>query len=64
MSRKYNAPHPERSRSNYPNRPGLFGPHGKLALIEGRQGLRLRQERRAELTGSPVKIPGRVEVTE
>lgn len=53
MSRKHNCPHLDRSRSNYANRPGMFGPHSRLEPIEGRQGLRLRQERREEQTGVP-----------
>lgn len=53
MSRKYNCAHPDRSKSNYPNRPGLFGPHSRLEPIEGRAGLRARQERRLAQTGVP-----------
>jgi len=32
--------------SQYQERPGLFGTSGKLAGIDGRTGLRVRQERR------------------
>lgn len=53
MSKRHCTKHPDRGRSNYPNRPGMFGPHGHLADIEGRQGLRARQERRVEQTGVP-----------
>jgi hypothetical protein len=33
-------------KSHYQERSGLFGTSGKLAAIEGRSGLRTRQERR------------------
>lgn len=55
MSTKHNCPHFNRSRSNYPNRPGVYS-HGHLAEIEGSTGLRNRQERRTELTGHPWKL--------
>lgn len=34
------------SKSHYQARSGLFGTSGKLASIEGRTGLRIKQERR------------------
>jgi hypothetical protein len=34
------------SKSRYQSRPGLMQTSGKLASIEGRTGLRVRQERR------------------
>ena len=46
MSRKFNTKHPDRGRK-------VKRMFGKLAEIEGRQGLRLRQERRVEATGFP-----------
>jgi len=46
LSRHYNTKHPERGRK--PKRT-----FGKLAEIEGRQGLRARQERRVAETGVP-----------
>jgi hypothetical protein len=52
MSAKHNCKHVDRSRSNYPNRSGVYS-HGHLAEIEGSTGLRHRQERRVELYGVP-----------
>jgi len=46
MSRKHNTKHPERGRK--PARA-----FGRLEPIEGRQGLRVRQERRVAETGVP-----------
>jgi hypothetical protein len=34
------------SQSHYQERSGIFGTSGKLASIEGRTGLRIKQERR------------------
>lgn len=55
MSRKHNTKHPERSASHYPERLAARGLRKSpmLAEIEGDSGLRRRQERRAEQTGSP-----------
>lgn len=46
MSRKHNTKHPERGRKT----PRTFG---RLEPIEGRTGLRVRQERREKETGVP-----------
>lgn len=51
MSAKHNCKHVDRSRSNYPNRPGVYS-HGHLAEVEGSTGLRSRQERRVRATCS------------
>lgn len=46
MSMKHNCLHPNRGRSNYPHRPGMYS-HGSLANVDG---LRARQERRVRET--------------
>lgn len=55
MSKKHNTQHPERSRSRYPQRLAARGlsKTPRMAEIDGSQGLRARQERREEQTGSP-----------
>lgn len=50
MSRHHNTKHVERKVSNYAERPGVMGTGGKLAEIEGRTGLRYRQEQRVKAT--------------
>lgn len=55
MSRKHNTKHPERSASRYAERLAKRGLRKAPMLdeIEGSQGLRSRQERRKDQTGSP-----------
>jgi hypothetical protein len=50
MSRHHNTKHEERSGSNYAERTGVMGTGGKLTEIEGRTGLRYRQEQRIKAT--------------
>lgn len=66
MSKKHNAPHPERGRSRYSDRLAARGLKRAPALaeIEGTQGLRTRQERREKEQGHPWRYVNHVDYEE